>query len=250
MAFKLEKYTLENALTVGCDQQGDRQFVKSSMGKRKAQEKTTSRPASGRALKLEDRVCPCCHQARPMNPDTAPLRIELLAATHRQDMWNHFEPGFSVNRADEFMQWACDECLASGRAVEAKPWLHGGYAIFAYVDQARNCEDCGQDFVFSASEQAYWYETLQFFMYAMPNQCTGCRRKRRKTKGVHRELEHIHAKFGGSIAELIYLADLYLELGNAAKALEHLRRAKNKTRSPELRDQLLVRIAKLEPPLV
>jgi Probable zinc-ribbon domain len=216
------------------------------MGKRKAQEKTTSRPASGRALKLEDRVCPCCHQARPMNPNTSPWRIELLSAEQKPGIWGNLEPGSSVTREEGTMDWACDECLIAGRALEAKPWLHGGYMVFAYVDRARNCEDCGADFVFSASEQAYWYETLQFFMYAMPNQCAGCRRERRKVKGVQTELGRIHAQFAGTVPELIQLADLYLELGNAPKALEHLRRAKNKTRSVEVRDQLLIRIAGLE----
>jgi hypothetical protein len=118
--------------------------------------------------------------------------------------------------------------------------------VFAYVDQTRSCEDCGADFLFSASEQAYWYEELQFVMHSVPKQCPECRKTRRRAKGIHAELGQIHAQFSGSVPELIQLANLYLELGNTQKALEHLRRAKNKTRSVELRDQLLGRIAGLE----
>jgi hypothetical protein len=226
------------------------------MGKRKAKEKTTSRPASGRGSKLaqprlENQMCPCCRLARPMRPNTTPWRIETVSDKEKSGIWGNLEPGWSAKNASH-MIWACDECLAAGRALEAKPWLQTygyGFAVFAYFDQTRTCEDCQTDFVFSANEQAYWYETLQFVAYSVPKQCPDCRKTRRKAKGVHLELGRIHSQFSGSVSELIQLADLYLELGNAPKALEHLRRAKNKTRSPELRDQLLVRIAELEPPL-
>jgi hypothetical protein len=225
------------------------------MGKRKAKEKTTSRPASGRGSKaaqpwLEDQRCPCCWLARPMKPSLAPWRIELLSVIKKPGIWGNLEPGWSAQHASRLV-WACDDCLGAGRALEAKPWLqvYGyGFPNFAYVDQPRSCEDCKKDFLFSASEQAFWYETLQFVAYSVPKQCPDCRKTRRKAKGVHLELGRIQAQFSGSVAELMQLADLYLELGNAAKALEHLRRAKNKTRSVELRDQLLVRIAGLEPP--
>jgi Probable zinc-ribbon domain len=225
------------------------------MGKRKAKEKTTSRPASGRGsklaqLRLEDQRCPCCRLARPMRPSTAPWRIETVSNKEKPGIWGNLESGWSAKNASHLL-WACDDCLTAGRALEAKPWLqtHGyGFAVFAYFDQTRSCEDCGTEFLFSASEQTYWYEELQFVMQSVPKQCPDCRKTRRKAKGVHLELGRIQAQFSGTVAELIQLADLYLELGNAAKALEHLRRAKNKTRSVELRDQLLVRIARLEPP--
>jgi glutaredoxin len=184
-----------------------------------------------------------------MRPDTSPWRIEIVLE-RELGMTSHSESGWSARHASRLV-WACDDCLESGRALEAKPWLQlrGISPEFAYFDQARTCEDCQTDFVFSASEQAYWFETLQFVTYSVPKQCPDCRKTRRKAKGVHLELGRIQAQFSGSIPELIQLADLYLELGNTAKVLEHLRRAKNKTRSPELRDQLLVRIAELEPPL-
>jgi glutaredoxin len=186
-----------------------------------------------------------------MRPNTSPWRIETVLIEQKLGFSSNLEPGWSTRHASRLV-WACDDCLAAGRALEAKPWLqvHGlGSPEFAYFDQTRSCEDCKTDFLFSASEQAYWYETLQFVTYSVPKQCPDCRKTRRKAKGVHLELGRIHAQFSGSVAELIQLADLYLELGNAPKALEHLRRAKNKTRSVEMRDQLLIRIAKLEPPL-
>ncbi len=183
-----------------------------------------------------------------MKPSASPLRIERLSATQKPGIWGKLEPGWSAKYASRLM-WACDDCLSSGRALEAKPWLqvYGlGFPDFAYVDKTRTCEDCKTDFVFSASEQAYWYETLQFVSYSVPKQCPDCRRERRRTKGVHLELGRIHSQFSGSVSELIQLAELYLELGHAEKGLEHLRRAKNKTRSVEMREGLLGRIATLE----
>jgi Probable zinc-ribbon domain len=181
-----------------------------------------------------------------MRPSTAPWRIELLF--EQSGVTSHSEPGWTAKYASHLV-WACDDCLNAGRALEAKPWLQVrgyGLPVFAYLDQTRSCGDCQSEFLFSASEQAYWYETLQFVMHSVPKQCPDCRKTRRKAKGVHLELGRIQAQFSGSVTELIQLADLYLELGNTQKALEHLRRAKNKTRSVELRDQLLVRIAPLE----
>lgn len=195
-------------------------------------------------------MCPCCNEAKTMKPSASPLRIERLAATQKPGIWGNLEPGWSAKHASHLI-WACDACLAAGRALEAKPWLqvYGyGFPDFAYIDKTRTCEDCKTIFLFSASEQVFWYETLQFTPYSVPKQCPDCRKTRRKSKGVHLELGRIHAQFTGTVAELIQLADLYLELGNAPKALEHLRRAKNKTRSVELRDQLRVRIVKLEHP--
>jgi Probable zinc-ribbon domain len=219
------------------------------VGKRKRKEKTTSRPASSvQRLKLEDQVCPCCRQTRTMRQTASPLRIERLAAAQNPGVWGRLEPGWSVKYASRLV-WACDDCLSSGRALEAKPWLQTyglGFPDFAYVDKTRTCEDCKTEFVFSASEQAYWYESLKFVSYSVPKQCPDCRRKRRKDKRAHLELGRIHAQFSGSVSELIQLAELYVELGNIEKGLDHLRRAKNKTRSVETREDLLGRIATLE----
>jgi Probable zinc-ribbon domain len=184
-----------------------------------------------------------------MKPGMAPWRIETVLLEHKPGFASNLEPGWSARHAKHLI-WACDDCLAAGRALEAKPWLqvHGmGFPEFAYFDKPRTCEDCKTEVVFSAAEQLHWFETLHFILYSVPNQCPQCRHKRRQTKALQIELGKAQTQLTGTVPELIQLADLFLELGNTAKALEHLRRAKNKTRSVELRDQLLVRIAALEP---
>ena len=184
-----------------------------------------------------------------MKPSTSPWRIEIAATTHKAGIWGNLESGWTVKHSS-WLQWACDDCLGAGRAVEAKPWMQTygyGFARFAYFNETKTCTDCGQEFLFSASEQAYWYETLQFSPYSVPKQCTECRKTRRKVKGAHLELGRIHAQFNGSIEEMVQLADLYMAIGNAPKALEHLRRAKNKARSTATREELMVRIAAISP---
>lgn len=49
-----------------------------------------------------------------------------------------------------------------------------------YTDQVINCSDCGIDFVFSASEQAFFAE--KGFSSA-PKRCSSCRAQRRASGG-------------------------------------------------------------------
>jgi Flp pilus assembly protein TadD len=50
---------------------------------------------------------------------------------------------------------------------------------YFYVDEDRECIQCGRTFVFRAKEQKYWYEVLQFTLTSVPVRCTDCRRQRR-----------------------------------------------------------------------
>jgi hypothetical protein len=184
-----------------------------------------------------------------VNEKVSPLRIELLMRA-QAPVWMNLELGWSVNAArNKWLSWACDACLKAGRALEAKPWLQRyGYNSpqFAYLDEARTCTDCGIEFVFAASEQAFWFETLEFLTYSRPKQCVSCRHKRRAIKQANLEIAEVLGSFEGSIPELLQLADLYTQLGNPAKSLEFLRRAKNKSRDEVEKQVLLERIAVIE----
>ncbi|WP_437955722.1 zinc-ribbon domain containing protein [Sorangium sp. So ce119] len=57
----------------------------------------------------------------------------------------------------------------------------GGPVLF-YVDRQRRCRTCGEDFVFRATEQRYWYETLRFMIDADAVHCARCRRQIRQGK--------------------------------------------------------------------
>lgn len=59
---------------------------------------------------------------------------------------------------------------------------------YFYRDEDRTCVQCGCDFVFRASEQKYWYETLQFNFSAIPVRCLACRRRRRSEHALREQI--------------------------------------------------------------
>lgn len=133
--------------------------------------------------------CPVCGKPRPV-ADTNLLRAEAdWLATGAYD--TRRAPGWSVEeaRAGE-LQWACNHCIRAGRALEGHPavqtWCDYN-PYFAFIDAELRCEDCGQQFIFTATEQQYWYETLKFWVQSRPKQCLQCRRARRARSRAARE---------------------------------------------------------------
>ena len=53
---------------------------------------------------------------------------------------------------------------------------------FCYQDINFKCKCCGDEAVFLAKEQKYWYEELRFHPHSFPKECTGCRKKIREGK--------------------------------------------------------------------
>ncbi len=60
---------------------------------------------------------------------------------------------------------------------------------YFYVDVGKNCVQCGQDFLFSAKEQKYWYESLKFHFDSVAIRCPKCRRRQRSEKALHVQIE-------------------------------------------------------------
>ena len=48
-----------------------------------------------------------------------------------------------------------------------------------YIDATFVCCGCGQEFVFTASEQRFWYEDMRFFIDSLPKRCIQCRKSER-----------------------------------------------------------------------
>jgi hypothetical protein len=150
------------------------------------------------------------------------------------------------------IRWACEGCVQAGRALRASPskevhCLHPPY--LAYYDDDIECEDCGQTFTFSAEEQRFWYEELQFLLRSRPKQCAPCRRRRRERKKAEAQLGPALAQLTVTPKEpqlLLQIADLYLEAGRPRKSAEYLRRAKNQVDDPTLLEELWARIRATE----
>jgi len=62
---------------------------------------------------------------------------------------------------------------------------------YYYVDADRRCVQCGERFVFSASEQKYWYERLNFHFDSVAIRCKPCRRRRRTDKALNAQLMEV-----------------------------------------------------------
>lgn len=59
---------------------------------------------------------------------------------------------------------------------------------FFYLDQTRQCAECGRDFVFSGKEQKFWYEELKFHFDSVAIRCLDCRRRQRTRNGLNSAL--------------------------------------------------------------
>ena len=66
---------------------------------------------------------------------------------------------------------------------------------YFYVDQRRRCVECGREFVFSAKEQKYWYEELQFHFDSVPIRCPECRKKQRSRSALSAALSQAKSAF-------------------------------------------------------
>lgn len=71
-----------------------------------------------------------------------------------------------------------------------------------YVDAAFVCANCGAEFVFSGSEQRFWFEGMGFWVGSFPTRCPTCRRaERTRTALKKRYDELIGAALRGAPAE-------------------------------------------------
>jgi hypothetical protein len=120
-----------------------------------------------------------------------------------------------------------------------------GYGPFryAYFDQNRRCSLCDKDFVFSSSEQQYWYETLRFYPASEPNECADCRRKLRFTSSRTTKLSRLLPQFeSGDSTHIEEIVKLYLELDKVQSAKHFLARAQKRFNKDS---KALARIRKL-----
>lgn len=90
-------------------------------------------------------------------------------------------------------EWACDACLASGRAIlaapaaQVTPWS----PHLAYGDTLLQCTSCRADFVFEKSEKRVWYESYKLPTRAQPQECLPCRRAKRVQKAENTRLSDL-----------------------------------------------------------
>ncbi|HEY9844508.1 MAG TPA: zinc-ribbon domain-containing protein, partial [Candidatus Obscuribacterales bacterium] len=72
---------------------------------------------------------------------------------------------------------------------------------YFYLDEPRRCVQCGQDFLFRAAEQKFWYETLKFNFHSTAIRCPACRRQRRSLKALLHGIQSAAARLAGAAAD-------------------------------------------------
>ncbi|HEU5380012.1 MAG TPA: zinc-ribbon domain containing protein [Ktedonobacteraceae bacterium] len=182
--------------------------------------------------------CPCCGKQRAVTTATPLLRMqETFSHGCLPERWaERYAEGSFFHWSG--MQWACNQCLSTGRAMAGKPWLQtfcDWPPYLAYFDRTRVCTDCHAAFVFSAKEQQYWYEVCKFWVQSSPRQCLACRQKRRESKraaqALERKLKELPESHRQEPQDLLAIASLYLQLGSYRKAAEYAGRARNRARA-------------------
>jgi hypothetical protein len=64
---------------------------------------------------------------------------------------------------------------------------------YFYVDEDRECVQCGSPFTFRAAEQKHWYEVLKFNFGSVPIRCPKCRRQRRSEHALREAIARAKA---------------------------------------------------------
>ena len=59
---------------------------------------------------------------------------------------------------------------------------------YFYLDEKRECVECGNEFLFEATEQRFWYEQLQFNLHSVAIRCRSCRARRRRAAAYGRQI--------------------------------------------------------------
>lgn len=201
---------------------------------------------SSKRKKLE-LVCPCCGVTRGEKAKQALLDIESECSRHQVKVWWGNE-GWSIQAATtKSLQWACPICLKRSVAIQGKPWLQTwcDYTpYFAFFDIELNCKDCKNKFIFSASEQQFWYERLSFWVQSRPKQCKNCRKIRRQRKKSNYQLQKLLENYDkNNPLDLAKLAKLYFDINSRDKGSIFLRRAVNMARRNKQEDELEVFIS-------
>ena len=108
------------------------------------------------------------------------------------------------------------------------------YPKYFYVDEPRECIQCGDAFIFHASEQKYWYETLKFNFSSIPVRCIKCRRERRSEHSLREQIARAKANIpSNDPAAYIALARAIVEyhekteLGDLNEAIAAARKAQS-----------------------
>ncbi len=191
---------------------------------------------------LQKTTCPCCKKTKDKSKIQRTIQLFPFNGAFKATEQSWTDSFLQVtNNYKDLYQWACDTCLKDGSAILGKPAkqnytfkspMDTAAPFLAYFDKRYTCQQCKDKFVFTKSEQQYWFEGLQFVVYSKPIHCTTCRKEVRGMKKLNTELSNL-LKDGPpkTVAALEQVAAIYKEMGATEKEKMYLALAKKKKRA-------------------
>lgn len=182
-------------------------------------------------------ICPVCNCAS--NRKVNKIVIEKLESIKAKNLlWysNHpWNGGVDQLFEQSHFEWACDNCVEAGKAIEAQieKQTYCDYPPYLmYFDKIMECQQCASSFTFSKEEQKYWYEELEFWVQSTPKHCEHCRKEIRKKKGINTELSQLLKNGDENLnSKVLYrIAELYQEMGKDGKMKMYLSKAAKQMR--------------------
>lgn len=136
---------------------------------------------------------------------------------------------------DVFLHWHSPiECRIPHTAIRANlsRQTPATIPVTHYFDVKRQCQDCGNPFIFFAKEQQYWYEELGFGLDSNCVRCVPCRKKQQglaQLREKYEELFHIHER---TADQSLDMAECCMALVEAAvfhkRQIQHIRTLLNR----------------------
>lgn len=163
----------------------------------------------------EKPICPCCRGQIYSSGLTKTIgrRVWLWGTIKKLDHKDLMRGRY---------QWACDDCLNHGRALEGNPeaQLYCDFDPYlAFFDLTNVCLKCNREYIFRKEEQKYWYETLKFWVQSKPNHCPMCRQDRREEKILNMELSTLlKEKEKLTVVDMERLSEIYAEINKPDKS--------------------------------
>lgn len=90
-----------------------------------------------------------------------------------------------------------------------------------YIDAIYRCEDCSQEFIWTAVEQKAWFEEYFFWTDSQPRYCKTCRANRRRLLKLQKEYDEkvAGARCHGSIEQKSRVVQIINELNSSLSGL-------------------------------
>lgn len=175
-------------------------------------------------------ICESCHKEILLKDSSLYLQAikefsELVESQKLQDQVKGFKDNWN-NKYAQMPPIRCKQCINNQHIIIAnrkKQTIHGyldsvWHNILYYQDKTLHCKSCKKDFLFSASEQQYWYEEAQIFTDVEPKFCLPCRKKNRQQTAINKKLMLLTQKETLTKDDIEQIVELYLQLGNKTQA--------------------------------